>query len=454
MPDGLFFDILKLMKTLDPVSAVRHSLQRLSSDLEGTAIVAAVSGGADSIALLRILNALAGEFGFSVSAVTVNHGIRSGDTSSLDADFVQQVCASLVPVVPCYRLDVPPGAVSAEARTRGKGIEEAARYVRYRYIDSVAHDLGAPFIMTGHNRDDHLETILMRFFQGSSLAGLSGIREVRDRYVRPLLSVPASDIRRWLVLNQWQWREDETNQSRAYRRNSVRHDLVPVLDRVFPGWENSVARVGRIADEDEQCIRSSLAVGWQQTSGTLHCASFAFDALSVAHRRRLVYDGLSLLGVVNRVSSAAVDRLCRSGESMIVMNGLRWVRTDGRIKWSVDIVQKQKSGYLVSVFSPGLLELPFQTLSFEGDSAALYCADGPGPFVPPFIVRTRLPGDEILLEGGGRKQIKKLMNEWGVSESDREILPIIEKNGSICAVWGSPLGYPNRMSTSQGCYDE
>ena len=187
----------------------------------GDGILAAVSGGADSVCLLRILSELSGEYGFRLSAFHLNHGLR-GTEAERDEQYVKELCGKLeIPLVTA-RADV-----ARYARENGLSEEEAGRRLRYRYLEQTAEKLSCDRIATAHHRADNVETVLMNLFRGSGLKGLGGIRPVRGRVIRPLLCLERDEIEAYLLDCGVSWCEDSTNRELEYARNRVRNVLVP-----------------------------------------------------------------------------------------------------------------------------------------------------------------------------------------------------------------------------------
>ena len=288
-----------------PEEKVAEALASL--DLKGRTVLAACSGGSDSVFLLVTLSRFSARFGYSLSALTVNHRIRSDAESSGDADFVENLCKSLDPPVACVRKDLAEGEVAREAESRGMGIEEAARHLRYRFFEQSARDLGAVRVMTGHNRNDRLETMLMRFLEGSGGASLSGIARERGVFFRPLLDIDHATMQRWLSAHGFSWREDLTNADDRYFRNRVRHHLVPLLDAQFPGWDTGVLSAAKRAGFDERLCRSLIAIEWSREASRVRCDAEGFLSMQCAVRLRFLRDGLVALGSRRRVSAGYLE---------------------------------------------------------------------------------------------------------------------------------------------------
>lgn len=413
----------------------------------GVSFLAAVSGGADSVFLLAMLHRILSGYGCALSAVTINHRMRSEEYSGGDADFVQNLCAALHPPVPCFRIDIEPGEVAALARERGRGEEEAARCIRYRTFRSLAREHGIDWICTGHTRDDQLETLLMRTLQGAGTGGMRGIAPRNGRVLRPLLGVDREALEEWLRKHGFSWREDHTNRETRFFRNRIRTRLVPVLDSMYTGWKRGMLAGASKAALDESFINSFPLPEWNRESSGYSCSAEEYRNLHPALRLRFLHRGLVLLNVQRRISHRLVSRMIfgpDNGKGGIIASGagISLSCRDSCVFLESDIVQNRKSGYLVCIASCGEYELPFGTLRVAGEHGSVFLDEQTGPFTFPLIVRSRMGGDTVQTAGGGTKTVKKLMNDWSVREHDRDLLPVIECDGSIRAVYGTPLGYP------------
>ena len=212
-------------------------------------VLAAVSGGADSMALLLALCHVQDLAGICVHAAHVEHGIR-GKSSLRDADFVTEACRELgVPLHLCH-LDVP-----ELAKKQGTGVEEAAREGRYRFLFDTAEKLGAR-IMTAHHRRDQAETVLMHLLRGSDIAGLAGM-SMQGRVLRPFLDRDPEELRAYLKDQGQAWCEDETNQDTRYSRNAIRH-VLPELEKIYPGAVRAIWRLARAAARDEAYFEKQI----------------------------------------------------------------------------------------------------------------------------------------------------------------------------------------------------
>ncbi|MBO0697358.1 MAG: tRNA lysidine(34) synthetase TilS [Zavarzinella sp.] len=222
-------------------AAVRANLDRLRSSASGPGVVA-VSGGADSVALLR---ALADDPPVSDLVIAhLNHRLR-GAESDADAAFV----AGLFPNLPHWS-----ESIDVAAAARGDNLEDTARRVRYDFFARVAREGGAGWVATAHTLDDQAETVLHRLIRGTGLRGLRGIAECRElapgvRLLRPLLTLSRADVIAYLRALGQPWREDATNRDPAFTRNRIRHELLPVLRTFNPEIAEALARTAAQAEE-------------------------------------------------------------------------------------------------------------------------------------------------------------------------------------------------------------
>jgi len=225
----------------------------LKKYLPGTVFLAAVSGGADSIAMITVLCTLrnTGIIGTdALYCLHVEHGLRPAQESCGDAEFVHDFCQTNN--IECRIVHIPPGKISVFAKRKGIGIEAAARFFRHKALYNEAKCIESQnqkssnfpekkvIILLAHTKDDLLETALMRILRGSGPAGLALIPAKRGRIVRPLLSMIRSDVIEYLKEKNISWREDSTNTELMFLRNRIRQQLIPLLNESFPSWKKGV----------------------------------------------------------------------------------------------------------------------------------------------------------------------------------------------------------------------
>lgn len=217
--------------------AIRWTVERYGMDVSRPLVM--VSGGPDSVALLRVLL----DLGSGPTVLHVEHGVR-GDESLEDAEFVQRLCEELGVAYEVRRLNL--GGVP--------NFQETARRERYRAAEEVADASGLEKIATGHTADDVAETVLMNLARGSGLRGVSGIPPVRDRLVRPLIQASRTNILKYLESLNQPYRTDPTNLTDKYTRNRVRQEVLPVLEELYPGAGANLARSASLLREDLEAL--------------------------------------------------------------------------------------------------------------------------------------------------------------------------------------------------------
>jgi tRNA(Ile)-lysidine synthase len=254
----------------------------------GDRVCAAVSGGADSVALLLLLHeanaATRNALGVGLSAVHVHHGLR-GQEADEDLDFVQRLCRQLEVPLHVHRASVSDRIAASRERGHTEGVEEAARGLRYNFFASLLAEGHADAILTAHTLGDQAETVLMKLLRGAWTDGLSGIHPVVEvaqsrvggktashpvsrsptpggtagRIVRPLLGVRRAELEDYLRVHKQPWRTDSSNADEAFMRNRVRHHLLPILRQFNPSVDQTLANLAELAREEEARWEAELA---------------------------------------------------------------------------------------------------------------------------------------------------------------------------------------------------
>ena len=259
---------------------------------KGSRVMCAVSGGADSMCLLHWLHERREEYGFSLLAAHFEHGLR-GEESLRDAAFTREQCDRLgVPVT------VGNGDVAAFAGAQKLGIEDAARTLRYRFLEETADRLACDRIATAHNLNDNVETVLMNLCRGAGTRGLAGIPPVRGRIVRPLLWTGRDEIEAYLTAHRIPHIEDSSNRSDEYTRNRIRHQILPLLLEENPSFLGAVGRTAELLREDDACLCREA------------------EAFLSEYREGHSIPAKALLRLDPAVAARVVRALCGSGVSM------------------------------------------------------------------------------------------------------------------------------------------
>ncbi|MBA3480806.1 MAG: tRNA lysidine(34) synthetase TilS [Pirellulales bacterium] len=254
-------------------------------------VVVAVSGGADSMALLRGLLDLKRRAGGAgrIHAAHVNHQLR-GEASMADEAWLCRQCAELDVPLEVERFDT--AALAAE---EGDGIEAAARDARYRILTALAESLGARFVATGHTREDQVETVLFRLLRGAGLRGLAGMRRTRAlspsvALVRPMLACGRAEVMAYLEGIGQAFREDASNRESRFARNRVRLELLPLLREGFnPDVDGAILRAGELAGEAQALIEDLAEELFARCRGShVEGGGVTFETAPLAGQREIM----------------------------------------------------------------------------------------------------------------------------------------------------------------------
>ncbi|WP_415831272.1 tRNA lysidine(34) synthetase TilS [Deinococcus frigens] len=349
----------------------------------GQTVAVGVSGGADSVALLRAL-LLAGA---RPVAVHLDHALRP--ESAEDARWVAQLAESLNAPHESARVDV-----AAVAAARGWNLEDAARRVRYDLLGRVAKQHRAAAILTAHTRRDLAETVLMGVLRGEAV--LSGIPAERGRVRRPWLDVPREDLEAFLTVLGQPWREDASNADPAFTRAWIRREVMPVLSARFPGAEAGLARVARYAAQDDAALNELAA----RLTSHVPLQKQPAAVLRRYVRRGLVGAGLSF----------------HAGHLELLAGAL-------------------KTGETAHVTLPDAREV-----TATGGRLYLAAQRWPEPdfsLPPGWQRRTRQDGDRVRLPSGTRK-LSDVLTDLKIPRRDRSAAPLVVSGGGVQWVGVSP----------------
>jgi tRNA(Ile)-lysidine synthase len=292
------------------VAAVDRCLRETGMPPRSGTVVVGLSGGADSVALLDALASLRRRRGFRVVAAHLDHALRAG--SPEDAAFCAELCRALDVPLRVGRADVRARA----ARERG-GLEQAARRERYAFLRRVREEEGAFAIAVAHTRDDQAETLLLRLLRGAGAAGLAGMRPRSGDVVRPLLAVSRGEVLAHLRERGLSWREDPSNADLAYRRNRVRHELIPYLEERFnPAIRASLARTASVLADEAAHVRGEAerllgVISREGENGALLLGRRALAEAPTAVARAAIRQALVRTGGLARVGAVHVEGILR-----------------------------------------------------------------------------------------------------------------------------------------------
>jgi tRNA(Ile)-lysidine synthase len=434
----------------------------------GERVGIAVSGGADSVALLRAMLELRGELGIVLSAVHFHHGIR-GEEADEDEAFVTRLTERLQ--LPFFRdqADVP-----KFARANGLSLEAAARRLRYEFFSRLMREDALDKICTAHTSDDQAETVLLRFLRGSGTRGLAGIHPVltlkKGGVVRPMLEVSRGDVLAYLKSQRQDWREDSSNVDTVHTRNRIRHELLPLLERDYnPSLRRLLSEVAEASRDEEEfwsrLIGSMAADSIEQYEGATSVRLGLPAMESPAVRRRLLRLGAERAGLrldfhhVEQLLNLATEK--KSGE-VELPNGWRarrvGRRTDATIVFQKDSAMENSPGYEFHLSIPS--EVQISAISTQVRVTFVPYAEVRGRYNPAslldaslldatLVLRNWRPGDRLHpLHRGSEEKLKRLFHEKHVPAEQRGLWPVLTSGDKV--VWAKDFAVAAEFAAGEG----
>ncbi len=394
------------------------SLRRYEMVSAGEEVVCALSGGADSVALLFGLYLLKERFGFRLSAAHFNHHLR-GEESHRDEVFVRELCS---------RYEIPLYVGHAHVTAGEKGLEAAARDARYAYFRTLPGK-----IATAHTADDNAETVLLHLVRGTGLKGLGGITPVSDGLIRPMLHITRAEVEDFLREYHLSWVTDSSNDTDDFLRNRLRHHVMPLLKQENPRLAENLTAMALSLRQDE-AVLSSLT----ESAGALTVAQLR--QLPDSLRRRSLERFLKENGVrePERRHIALAEELIFSDNPSAKAH-LPGGVTLRRCYEKLEIADQEPQPLpRRPVQCPGITEIPeagLRILCTEAtqiiNTSHVFTVNTTGTV----NVRSRQPGDEMRLPGG-TKTLKKLLIDRKIPAGSRMLIPILADDGGILGVCG------------------
>lgn len=425
----------------------------------GHRVLVAVSGGPDSVALLSLLHHLQVRWSLTVTAVHCNYGLR-GRESEEDQEFVEALCRQLGVPLQVRR-------VNLQARPRRSSVQAVARDLRYQVMKEVGAQDRADRIAVGHTADDQAETVLLWMLRGAGLTGLSGMPAFRDgSIIRPMYDVRRQDIVTYLNEVGVPFRQDSSNLTSRYVRNRIRHEVIPVLQRLAPSSVNALCRLAEVCREDDRYLEQQVSVFLGSMCQSTPSGGWAmnrslFRELPQAVQRRMVRDLLQQSDRLSRWPSyklvdevihmavaqgPAVERTIKQRGCLIAENDeIRFVPlaeagigqdrrqvippvhrlpVPGRVKWA-------GTGQTIQVQE--------QAWDHHGGACGTSCiVVDAGRISQPLCVRTWSPGDRFYPQGmgGHSKKLQDYFTDLGIPKAIRSQIPLVVAPEGIVWVVG------------------
>lgn len=434
----------------------------------GDVVIAAVSGGADSVCMLHILCELKEELNISLRALHVEHGIR-GEASFADAEFTKGLCETLKVPIETVNVDVP-----AYAKAKGLGEEEAARELRYDALKKSAMKNSAK-IALAHHMEDNAETVIFQLLRGSGIKGLTGISSIRKEdavyYIRPLLAVQRSDIEKYLEDINQGYCVDATNLENKYSRNRLRNEVFPEFEKI---------NLKAVEHINNTAAQLSVAYDYLEEQAKVECEKiarveedsicFSVDSFLRIHSAIKGIVILQLLELVCKsrkdITSVHVDDVImlvtkQSGKRVNLPYGVEAIRqhdeivikrrglSDGEKSVFIEVGETElesanSSSLVYDLFDGKKLEI--RIFEYDGDSEKI----PKKPYTKwvdydkiknGFQIRTRRPGDYFVNGAlGHKKKLKQYFIDQKIPSEMRDEIILIAKDDEIACIMGGRIG--------------
>lgn len=414
------------------INKLRSALSELQLEKEEKNITVALSGGKDSMALLRGLVELQKEFGLNIKAAHFNHLLR-GDESFRDEEFVKHECEKTgIPLI------IERGDVNAYAKSHKIGTEEAARILRYEFFEHINEGT----VATAHTASDNLETLLLHILRGSGLDGLCGIPSKRGIYIRPLLNVTTDEILDYCSKNNIKYVTDSTNLSDDYSRNFLRLNVIPLLKQLNPSVEKAAERLFKNLKSDKRLIDAFVSEKYNE----IKCqngiyvedfSNFENALTSGIIKKFLEENGFEVSAqrielikeIVNKKGKIVLD----NGRTLEVLNGV------------LGEAESEKKNDNI-IFKTEITEHTSDFFKKDGKINNLLLKDAIDcdKIEGILTVRTRQSGDVISFSHRNiTKPLRKLFSEDGIDVSLRDKIPVISDAKGV--VWVYSYGVDRRV---------
>jgi len=475
------------------VSRVQRTIEEQELLRAGERVGVAVSGGADSVALLLLLAELRKQLGIVLSIVHFNHKLRGKD-SDADEKFAARLAEK-------YGLSFHGGRadIAARAKSCKANLEDTARRARYEFFARLVGDGRVDKVAVAHTADDQAETVLAHIFRGTGLAGLGGIHPVAGPVVRPLLEVRRAELRAYLRGRKQRWREDATNRDVTRMRARIRKKLMPILEKQFqPAVVQHLTTLAELAREDEaflaalveermrRCVVKGAGSAKVSASELLHCPGkqdFTAEGTEGAEKilvisgrmvRRIVKEMKTRTGELGTEHVRAVLQLAAHGENgkrLELPGGLRVRREQDSLIFSGEEEEKTRQELKGREFEQ-IINLDGKTNEFSvlelGCVFRLKVIDWPAKrgettksewvldrdaLRSPVVLRNWRPGDRFQPLGHrNAHKLKRLLNREHVGRREREGWPVLTSGGIVAWVRGFPVaaGFAAGQETRAG----
>lgn len=455
-------------------SRARNTIKETGMIKPGERILAAVSGGPDSMTMLFVLHSLASELGFEIGVGHVNHCLRGAESDG-DEKFVEEITKRLG--IPLHKTRVDAEAYRIEHRLSP---EEAAREVRFAFLEQAMNDFKYLKIATAHNADDNAELVLMNLIRGTGPDGLEGMRLTcaETKKIRPLLNFYRREIESFIEKNDIPFRIDSTNSDEHFLRNRIRNNLFPHIENRFNGKiKEALNRLSNIVSSENDYMEKEAAKSFAKAAKIKEPGLIRIDPAEIlsmheaVSRRVLRMAVRKLKGDLKRISHTHIDGVLRlaakdyDGEihipgriRILKERGILYLRQEEhylRLSRTID-----NYDYFIDYLSdlPNEMDIPESAMKIrirmaldgEADSTSLSGADRifmeKEAVILPLVIRNARPGDRFMPMGmDGTKTVMRYLMDLKVPELKRKTQPILVSGGEILWVMGIRLSEKLRI---------
>lgn len=409
----------------------------------------AVSGGVDSMVMLHMfLNSLPTQ---SFAVVSVNHNLRP--EGAFDCNFVKQYCQENNVVFFAKSVNVTEHALQNKL-----SIETSARQLRYRAIEEVADTYGYDTVCLAHHAEDNAETVLLHLVRGGGLRGVSGIRRRQGRFFRPLLKLTKEEILQYAHSHNLPYVIDQTNADTIYKRNLVRHEILPKLKEINPSAVQAINSFAYLAQQEDDFLDSladMTCVSFNQNNTAADIDLDKFNNLNTVLKARVLRKTMRALNYYKDVEQRHLVNVINltkatDGEAQINLPfGLIARRTYNTLTICPQTKQEQELN----------LQLPFTVGEFEFGKLTVGVFTAPPDCIPYIsvdadkipkgaVIRTRKPGDRFAKFGSGEKKLKDYLIDIKIPQHLRDSIPIVAYGNTVYAIFGYEISQKAKITDS------
>ncbi len=421
--------------------SVLKTIEQYNMLCQNDSIVVAVSGGADSVALLYVLSEIKSRYNLTVVCAHLNHGIRGMDAQR-DEEYVKSISKALA--IECYTktVDIP-----TIAKNTKQSEELCGRNERYKFFNEVAQITNSNKIAVAHNKNDSVETILIKLSRGCSLNGLRGISPVNNNIIRPLIDTDREYIEQYLKEINVSFMTDKTNYDNIYTRNIVRNKIVPEFSKINPSFISTVHNnCQSICDDDDfiwQCASQYYKTCVQTVNNSVKIDLNLLSSLHISIKKRIILYAVSILkGDKCDIQNKHLDILCNlsgTGKKYDISKNLKAYTQYDQLFICTDYPNDED--YRIDVEFNKIYNINDLRIKFEfvedndmSDNSCMYInAD----FSQDIIIRNKRDGDKFIPSGmTTHKKISRYFIDLKIPQNVRNKTPLLIINNEIAAVIG------------------